>query len=507
MKYFFLSLFLFICLNKNTYGQRLITAESFAINTPFLEPEERILSERVGKEGIISLAKNKGSSKGPSFYQLEFRRPDLSLKWSTSIRIADQENVLHLKVKDQQVIVYTVAHNEKQKSTSLQAAVYNIYDGEPVSEKILLKNEVNPWFSADQKGAVKRDFISLILSGSKKGYVTPLEYRYYMDYSPDGSLLLFYRYDFSKPNLLVEAYIFDEKHQIIKNAILPIDNGYINHGLHLSPKGNIYILNTRIDGAVAVVYFDLDEKASRFLEISSSNTRRAHFKLFVESEHNAVVSYLNYRENSLYGLSYARFNFKDEKIDWVNYHELHHRLDSLSTASKQMPRKNYELINRASFKDGHLFFLEQREFLSPGKQFSIENGDHINFWKPGKSQLTLGNVLILYINSKDSLEWVKIIPKNQSASSEEGLLSIGFEWEVFEDEVKLLYAEGVGSVSKLTHIVVDYKGKILEKELPNEQNIVFLRPYTHWFGELTLIIAGKKGQSGKSSVLLKYKVQ
>lgn len=506
MKYFLLSFSIFVITHLTLYGQSLITAKNFGVNTPFLEPEERILSEKIGKEGIISLAKNKGTTTGASFYLLEFYRPDLSLKWSTTVRIADQENILHLKVLNEQVVIYTVAHNEKQKTTKLQASIYNKFDGQPVSEKILLEHNIDSWFSADQKGAVKRDLNTIILSGSKKDYVTPLEYRYQIDYSPDDSLLLFYRYDFSKPILLAETYVFDQEHQLVKKAILPIDKGYINHELQLSPEGNIFILNTRSDGAVAVIHYNLEEKESRFLELSPSNSHRNHFRLEVDSKYKAVVSYLNYRENFLEGLTSAMFNFLDEKIEWVNHQELNQPLDSLSTASGKESYKNYALLDRVSFMKGNLYFLEQREYVSTGKQLSSQNEEHVNYWKPGKSQLHLGNILVLYLNSDDSLEWVSLIPKNQVASSEEGLISIGFDYAVFENEIDILYGEGVGSLMKLNLVKIDSTGKKIQKELPNEHNVILLRPYTHWLDDQTLIIAGKKGKSGKSSILLKYKI-
>lgn len=507
MKHFHFVIFLFLLSTDYTFGQRLMKAENFIINTPFLEPEERILSQRTGSEGIITIAKNKGTTKGASLYFLEHRKTDLSLKWSTPVRISDTENILHLKILDQQVVLFTVIHNERQKHTTLRADIYNKEDGQLITEKVLLEHDIDPWLASENKGAVVRNLDAYIISGSNKGYVTPLEYRYSLSFSPDSSLLLFYKYDFSEANLLAEGYVFDQSLTLVKNAVLPIDKGFINYGLSLSPEGNIYILNAKKDGTAAVIYYDLDQKSSRYLEISPSNTDRAHFSLMIEDEFHAILSYINLRGNLLGGLSYSRFNFQDNQIDWIHYQDLSKSLDSLaSNYGETISRNNFELVHKTPAKDGYLFILEQREFLSPGQTYEPGIGDNKGFWKPGKGKVVAGNILLIFFDNENVFQWIRLIPKNQTAGSEEGLLSLSFNHKTFEENIQILYGIGIGSVSQLNHISIDWQGNIIKSELPNELNIILLRPYTQWLNNNEVIIVGKNGFGGKSSLILKYKI-
>jgi hypothetical protein len=306
---------------------------------------------------------------------------------------------------------------------------------------------------------------------------------------------------------LVEAYVYDKELSLVKKATFPIDNGYINQGLSLSPNGNIYILNAKIDGSVAVVYYSLDDKTSRFLEISPSNSERAHFKLTVEDELNVLISYTNSKGNLLNGLSFSRFNFAEEKVDWIRFQQLTQIIDSLSEATgEKISRNNFGIIHQTRTSNGTLFVLEQRDFQNPGRAYEPGGGDDKSFWRPGKSKLVLGDVLLLFFDNNNVLQWIRVISKSQTSGSEEGLISMGFNINVTEENINLLYAIGSGSVSQLNHVSIDWNGSINIYELPNQHNVILLRPYTIWIGKGEVVLVGKKGLSGKSSMILKYKI-
>ncbi|MDQ3534293.1 MAG: hypothetical protein M3421_01540 [Bacteroidota bacterium] len=503
----FLILTFFFLPTFSSLGQRILKVENFNLNTPFLEPEERTLSQNLGAEGLISIAKNKGTHKGTSIYYLEWRRVDLSLNWSSPVRIGSSENILHLEVTDHQILLFSVLHNESQKITALHVDIYDRNQGHHIAEKLLLEHQVESWNYVINKGAVNRDFQSYIASGSKRGYVTPLEYRYKIEFSPDGTKYLFYRYDYSKPNLQAEAFVFDKELTLLKKAMLPIDNHYINHSLTLSPEGNIYLLNSKNDGTVAAIYYNLDDKTSRFLEISPSNSDRSHYNLEIEDEYHVLISYINQRKNNLEGISLSKFNFKEEKIDWINYQELNKSLDSLAAGmGESIQKNNFELIKQLQTHSGTLFLLEQRELLAPGRQYSsnqVEDKDH---WRPGKGKIVSGSILLIYFGKDNELKWSQLISKNQVTNAKEGLNTIGFSYNVFENDIKILYAVGSGSVSQLNHVSIDWDGKVTKNELPNEHNIILVRPYTQWLNPNEVVIVGKNGFSGRSSLIMKYKV-
>ncbi|MDQ3394311.1 MAG: hypothetical protein M3512_09410 [Bacteroidota bacterium] len=507
MKYLILLISIVIFFPILANGQSFIKADDFVIKTPFLEPEDRILSQSIGKQGFVTIAKSKGTTKGDSYYILQHRRPDLSKKWSKEMRLASNENILHLRIIDEQVVIFTVIHDEKFKKTTLHADYYHLVDGNQISEKILLEHNIGQWNASENKGGLHKDFNSYILSGTKKGYVTPLEYRYYIASSPDDSLIMFYKFDFSQSALMVEAFVYNNELKLIKEGILPVDKGYLNHGLQLSLAGNIYMLNSKEDGTAAVIYYDLKDKSSRFLEISPSNVDRAYFKINIEEEHSAVLSYINIKGLLLEGISFARFNFKDEKIEWVQFQNLKETIDSLSLKlGENFPRDNFELVHHISTKEGNLFMLEQRNFIHPGNQYQPGIKDDLSYWRPGKARIVLGNILLVLFGPDNELKWAQVIPKNQASTSAEGLITNSFEFEVFEDHIAVLYAVGIGSISQINYVQINWAGEILKSELPNPHGIILLLPYTQWLNAKEIVVVGKKGFASKASLILKYRL-
>lgn len=504
---------IFTCLVIPAKAQQVLKTTDFIVSTPFLEPEEIALSLKHQNDGIVNLGKSKGGTSGESTYVLEYRLPNLEVKWSVSLRLHQSENLLHLSLQDETVTVFTVKHDEKERSSLLNTTTFNIDNGVLAEEKLLIERKIEPWKNAYGKGAIKNDFINTILSGSKSGYVTPLEYKYHINTSPDSSKILIYYYNFSKDNLLVEGKIYNSSLGLENEAKLPIDNGYLSSELQINDRGDLFLLNTKEDGTIALIQYDLQEKDSKFLSIAPSNYKRNSFLLNLESDDIAHVSNLSFSGNILSGLMISRFNFETSFVDSIYYYDFGNppvqagKEDSTMKPLEIKPG-NYELVQSEDLLSGKVFFIEQRDYLSAGQSFDMKKGDDIENWKSRKGRVIVGDLLLVKLDSIYQMNWAQIVQKSQSNISDEGLITSGFKHYVSDKHINILYAEGVGSASMLRHLSFDIlHGDRREIILDNAHNLILLRPYTQWLNQKSLVIAGKKGFGAKSSMLVKYKIE
>lgn len=503
----------FSCLVVTVEAQQVQKSADFIVSTPFLEPEEIALSVKHQNNGIVNLGKSRGGTSGDSNYILEYRLSNLEVKWAVSLKLHEFENLLHLSIRKENVTVFTVKHDEKEGSSLLNTTTFNINNGVLTEEKLLIERRVEPWKSAYAKGSIKNDLISTILSGSKRGYVTPLEYKYHINLSPDSSKTLIYYYNFSKDNLLVEGKIFNTSLEQVNEASLPIDHGYVSSDLQINNKGNLYLLNTKEDGTIALVQYDLQKKDSKFLSIAPSNYQRNSFLLNLESDELAYVSNLSFNNNLLFGLMVSRFNFETNFVDSIYYYDFANpplQPGAEDSTAKPIDIKpgNYELVQSEDLPFGKVFFIEQRDYLSAGQSFNTRKGDDKENWKPRKGRVLVGDLLLVSLDSLYKLKWTQTVHKRQSNISDEGLITSGFKHHVSDKKINILYAEGAGSASLLKHVSLDVlHGKRKEIILDNTYNLILLRPYTQWLNQKSLVIAGKKGFGGKSSMLVKYKIE
>lgn len=513
IKIYYLKLFLFFLPGAFSYsfafGQKLVKADQFIFDPTITAYEKSILSVNLKEKGVLNLGKNSTGGKGGYSYTLELRKPDLQTVWETVFRVPAHENFLKMRVEDSRIALISVIHDEKQKQCQLQVTFYDMESGELMQEKILSENTIQPWQEVYEKGGIKQTFENIIESGYKKDFTTPLEYRYYVSFSPDNQKLLAYYFDFSQSELYAEAIIFNDQWEEEKRKRLPIDKGFLNSGISINNTGNLFLLNTKTDGTIAVIKVDPVSGNSDFLEISPSNSLRNSFNFSVEGNDHIIVSNLSYRNSRLSGLMFSRFNFKEKNIDWVKYHEIsqtfNNAQDTTTKVQLTLENKNYELVEVYNNPDSKIFIIENRDYLAAGQALDYFGGDHINHRKPRKGKISTGDLIIMKFNIDQELNWMQAINKNQSNYSEEGLITLSFDSDLIDQELKILYAMDVGGATRLSHVTLNLSsGHLKTNELPNQHNLVLVRKYTHWQNPETLILAGKKGIKGKSSLILKY---
>jgi hypothetical protein len=120
--------------------------------------------------------------------------------------------------------------------------------------------------------------------------------------------------------------------------------------------------------------------------------------------------------------------------------------------------------------------------------------------------------IILFNFGKDGvLDWVQYIPKNQVYAASDGLNTISYVLDKSnKSQYRLMYAssENLDSFINSISVVAFEKSsgkKVLDTRLPNNDKILFVREYTTWNEDGSVVIVGKKGLLGKASSILKYK--
>lgn len=92
----------------------------------------------------------------------------------------------------------------------------------------------------------------------------------------------------------------------------------------------------------------------------------------------------------------------------------------------------------------------------------------------------------------------------------EGLNSVSFAYNLDENNnIKLIYSNtdrrGTSSAIHYVELSGLTGERTKELQLPNKEKVSLLRDYTQWFND-HIIVVGKKGFTGRSSTILKYKL-
>ncbi|HWZ22333.1 MAG TPA: hypothetical protein VNW06_06735, partial [Cytophagaceae bacterium] len=314
--------FILLFLNLEAFSQVLKTTLPFSIATPFIDPDGRKVSLKLNENEFVILSKVKGALHGESAYQLEKYDKELTQKFKIQLVCPNEEEFRKMLFNGKDILLFSVLHDEAQKKSTLIAYTFDVLTGEKKSKKILHEHSVGDWMEAQGKGAVKTTFDNEICSSLAKNFTSPFDYQYQIHFSPDKSKILTYIFDYSQKNLQVDMKIYDNDLNELKKAVIPIDNGFINYTIALNNKGDIYILNSERTGRIVVIQYNLTTKVTKLLDIQNASTNRSSLNLQVFSDNEVYLSCINTAGNKLAGVMYAKFDFKQNTIERLNFHDL-----------------------------------------------------------------------------------------------------------------------------------------------------------------------------------------
>lgn len=492
---------------KELAAQQLVKEKSFIVQTPFLEPDGRKLSLLVKDSLLVNLGKSKGGSRGQSEYLLELRDRNLALQWQVSMHPSPKENFMSLFAAGKTLFIFSVIHDLKGNKAKLKAYHFSMGNGALKQEKILVENKVDPWQDAYGKGGVRMTMQHYIMSGSSHMNLTPLQYQYRLSISPDSSKILAYFYDYSKTTMLAHIAIFDAELKLLQQGQVPVDGGYVNQGVYINNRGELFLLNAGRDGDIAVVRYDFSSKRSRFLQIKSSSGNRADYQFNFYDDDRVLVRTLAERDGKLTGIMFSSFNFAENQVEEIHYFDIATILSS--TSDSTTAGSNLGNFAQAAFfihKNKEIVLvLEERNYISPGFIYERHSRLSPSVWHQRKARIEAGNLFVICLTEEMELKWAHFMPKSQTAIANEGFNTIGVTAALLEDRADILY-QGGHSQEKLQYLSLNLDdGHIIKNvKMENSESLVLLRPYTHWIGNNFLILVGKKGFSGKSSSIRKY---
>lgn len=515
-----------LILNLNVQAQ-LVNSVEYSLSTA-VRPGEGSKLFKVAQDEFISLAKTKGGISGKSEYALERYSKILENKWSTTI-VFDETHAYHsYLLKNDELILFITQSDEKNQIAELQAWYYDLSDGTQKLKKTIHKVSVGEWKPTFGKAGAKESFSNALISNINSGVTAPLQYQFQIEYSPSKQRILSYIFDYSQTNLVANAKIMDLEFQKLDSGIVPIDNGYMNYGVGLNDKNEVFILNSNRGGKIVVVKYHLSTRENQFLDIQTASSKRDNLTMKVIKDEIVYVANLNKRDGVLLGVTYAKFNFSTNLIDKVHFHEFSPSLKSgVINTEKSMKInfnedwKNYDITDFQVNQFEKVVIILEKRWLNLGDAtYNPEAQNDLENWKLRTGTAITGNMLIFSFNAADNLMWENYIVKRQETMLTLGLTNSSYTADFeLDDRISFLYTEAGkgGALNEIRYLEIDGATGNKHKNLTfeNDLKLTPIRHYVLWFHNFSeemefqgtqLVLVGKKGFTGKKTFLNLYKL-
>lgn len=517
--------FCFICFCFMTLwtskAQVLQSNQDFSYTAMALETNCRQDAIFINNKDYVVFSKVKGSYLTPtSEYVLEKYDVTMQKIFSVPVTLSLEEDFKFIKYNKDQIFLFIEVHAVATKHSELKVLKYNLTDGSFIESKLLMDATIQDWMSVSGKGASKESFENAISSAVSKNFNTPLEYQYQIEFSPDGNSFIVYRYDYSQRTLLAPYAIYNLDLTSGLTGVAPIDNYFINQGLYINNKQEIFIFNTERSGRIALIKYDPINKDNIFLDIQSGTSKRESFSLQFLNDDAVYIAALITMGKKLTGVLYAKFNFKEVLIEKLNIQEIS---DGLKQTAATL-RQNNKIVGQEDWINYHItdfqvnqyekliLVLEKRYLEFTEIQYDPNAINDIKNWGEKIGKVKVESIVALSINSEDKILWENYILKNQVMDITAGLNTSSYKFFVTVDgKVRFLYAYSNLSTGVMSHVRFlewnELTGfKIRETDLPTDESLTMLRNYSVW-SDTDLILIAKKGLLGKKSACYIYSIQ
>lgn len=512
---------LFISLSLIAFSQSIELSNDFRLASPYHEPDGANDVVRLKGGDFVTIAKLKGGISGKADFAIE-RNDGSSFKvmWSTLVSVAASEDFKDLYFNGKDLVLLSVIHLEVEKKTQLVAYGYDVKTGSMIWTKELESYTVAPYVEVERRGAVKESFIDVICEHTTPSFVTPFEYKHNIRFSPDETKFVSYVFDFSQHALSANVVVYDNAGNALKKGKVTIDPGYVNHGMFINNRGELFIVNVN-GGKVNIIRLDLDTRDFKIVEIPGSNYKKDELITQFLDDDKLLVGAVELYEEKLVGLTYAVANFVtlaldkhvSDKFDEAVYTKVTEGRKSLKSIKGEDNWIDYDLSHMfVSETDGVILVLEKRSLYADGyphiapaafdKKHQVEVNGHVH----------AEGIIIFSYGKDDARKWVQYIAKNQVYPSTDGLNTISYVIDnSHRTDLRIMYATSESMDGSITTINLSHidrvSGKIVkETVLPNDAKLMIVRDYTIWEENDKLIVVGRKGLTGKGSAIVRYKL-
>jgi hypothetical protein len=504
-----------------TLAQVQLVSKPFSIGTPNIETEEFNYVKQINNsQEFISIAKSKGGKTGPSEYIIERYDDLLNTKWGTTLNLDDREDISNWDFARNQVIIFTTKFNTDEKKSTCYAYSFNIETGSKIWDKELETLSVGTFMKNVTKGGLRESFNDIVNSSLTKNFVPSLQYRFSFEFSPNKNYLMVYSYDYSKSDLFVNVTIFDKNFVKIKSNIVPVDAGFINYGLFVNNRSDVYMLNSDHSGRVVVIRFNLDKPSeSVTLDYQPANNIRDHLHMRMISDDVVFVANVNEIHGKLYGVMYIKFDFSSRLLENIVFHEFSEELKTRMEVGRKQNKQlrgeddwyNYDLAEMIVNESEQVtLVLEKREIRSVNYKYGELAINDVSKWSEKTGFLNAETLVIFSFDHEGTLKWEEAQTKSQSIDLNDGLNTISYVFGDFDEKLRFVYASPDNSNMFVNINIVEFDKatgyKNYEKLIANPDKISLMPKFSTWLGEDKLILVGRKGLSGKSTFISKYKI-
>lgn len=515
-KLFFL--LVLINISASIVAQKLTTSMPFSSASPFIEPDPSKLVVKLPGDEMVSLAKVKGGLTGSSDFVLEKYGLSLTAQYSQGFSLADNEDIVSFFYKLDKLVLLSNIHDETKKIASLKAYIFDPTNGNKIDEKVLKEYPVKAWMAEKYKGTVKESFKNNIYSYLNSGFIIPFQYQFHIEFSPDNSKMLAYFYDYSQKSLVAHVSLFDSGMKQIGETNASIDNNFINYGLFPNNRSEFYILNADRLGRIVLVQYKISDGSSKFLDLQYSSSVRESLVLKQLNDDVVYVANTNVKNEVVQGIMYTKFNFADNLVEKINYHELSlglkQTVDAARGANKAISNhenwKNYEITHFFMNEfEKIILVLEKRELTGGNFAYSGSTVHDVAHWGEKTGKINVEGLIMFAFNRDDEIIWENFYLKSQIADVNVGLLGASIELDnTSEGKLRMVYASSdnpSGVFNVLKYVEWDeYNGsRIKEIDLENKDKLSLMRSHLVWWDD-KMILVGRKGLIGKKTVMNLY---
>ncbi|MBC7449935.1 MAG: hypothetical protein H7259_00445 [Cytophagales bacterium] len=507
---------------SGAHAQSIELTNDFRLGSPYYEPDGTNDVVKLKGGDFITIAKMKGGVSGKSDFAIErYNGSNLIVKWQKVISIDGSEDFKDLYYNGKDVVLLSVIHDEAEKKTKLLAYAYSIENGSEVWKKDLETYSVGTYLENEHRGKVKESFIDIICEHTKPSFVTPFEYKHNIRFAPDESKFVSYVFNYSESSLFANVCIYDQAGNILTKGKVTIDNGYVNYGMYINNKGELFVVNANKGGKINVIRLDLTTKQFSLIEMPGSSYQRDELMVHFVNDDELFVGAIDVYEDKLVGVTFGDFNFADMALE-------KHMFDKFDDAVKNIViegRKTNKLTKgEESWTDYDLshFFINEHEEVIMVLEKRVLYADGYPHITPGafdkKHQVELDGhvhaegILLLSYAKDETRKWVQYIAKNQVYAATDGLNTISYVIDnTHASNLRIMYASSAAmdaSVFNINLVHIDRSNgkKVKEAMLPNEAKLMIVRDYTIWDENDKIILVGRKGLLGKTSAIVRYKL-
>lgn len=376
-----------------------------------------------------------------AFLLTKYSADGLTQIWETEVELEKFHNVFNFTCINDHLQIYATKHDLDEMRSKISVYQYDLDGGKRSLGKTLGEDQIGVWAESFGKGSVAQTFYSAVDSKQNENDVTPLEYRFGLEFSQDSSRIAVYRYDNSQDRLIIKATVFDDNFNELHSVTTGIDEVHLSYGLKVDNKGEIYLLKVANTGKLAVVKINSKNEVSAYLTVPSGSTDKVNPKLFIHANHQAYVAYCNLKNEELVGVSIANLDFDKETVEDNHYF----RLDKETLARIKGNRiRNgnhfFELAEIEEVNDKLVVIIEQHKIEGVDVEYEPMASEELSHWHHKSTTVVTGNMVVLVydkeLNPLNKFE----ITKFQKATILDGLNTLGHTVHCIDDKLMFVYS-------------------------------------------------------------------